>query len=273
MDICSIVVNVDLDAANTAALDCAIGLARKFGARLIGVGADEPSVGMIGIDGGAASVEFFQMARTEIEKRLKEAEARFAASVPKDMPSEWRAFIASPTRALLSSARSADLIVTARAESQTFIGTRKVDIGELVLAAGRPVLTLSDGGAALDTDRIIIGWKDTREARRAVTDALPFLQGASDVLALTISEGDPDSERESLADLVDWLGRHKIKARSELIENPQGFVDVLESTARANKANLVVSGGYGHSRMREWLFGGMTRNLFEANTLNRLFSN
>ena len=58
-----------------------------------------------------------------------------------------------------------------------------------------------------------------------------------------------------------------------MIQNSEGFVDVLESKARALKADLVVAGGYGHSRMREWLFGGMTRDLLEANTLNRFFSN
>ena len=52
-----------------------------------------------------------------------------------------------------------------------------------------------------------------------------------------------------------------------------GLIDVLESTARAYHADLVVAGGYGHTRMREWLFGGMTRNLIEASSLNRLFSN
>ncbi len=58
-----------------------------------------------------------------------------------------------------------------------------------------------------------------------------------------------------------------------MIANPEGFVDILESTARTQNADLVVTGGYGHSRMREWLFGGVTRNLLAAENLNRLFAN
>jgi len=106
-----------------------------------------------------------------------------------------------------------------------------------------------------------------------VADAVPFLQRAKQVLAITVGEGDRAAERGSLDDLLAWLARHGVTASADLIENKEGFVDVLESTSRAYQADLVVSGAYGHSRMREWLFGGMTRNLLQANTLNRLFSN
>ena len=138
---------------------------------------------------------------------------------------------------------------------------------------GRPIIAVGEAVTEFADRKIVVAWKDTREARRAVADALPFLQRAQDVIAITVSEGDRSAEKGSLDDLLAWLDRHDVKARAELLENQEGFVDVLESTARAYQADLVVSGGYGHSRMREWLFGGITRNLLEANTLNRLFSN
>ena len=74
-------------------------------------------------------------------------------------------------------------------------------------------------------------------------------------------------------DLIAWLAKHGVAATGNVIANPEGFVDVLESTAIAGRVDLVVAGGYGHSRMREWLFGGMTRNLLKSSLLNRLFSN
>jgi nucleotide-binding universal stress UspA family protein len=135
------------------------------------------------------------------------------------------------------------------------------------------LIALATGAAKVSSDKTMIGWKNTREARRAVADALPFLKQAKEVHAITISEGDADTERQSLADLVAWLSAHGVKADSELIENQDGFIDVLESTARARQADLLVTGGYGHSRMREWLFGGMTRDLLEATDVTRFFSN
>ncbi|MEQ1902443.1 MAG: universal stress protein, partial [Devosia sp.] len=249
------------------------GIRRRPRVLHLGVAADEPTIGMVGVDGGVAAVEIFDAARKEIEARLREAQTRFRATVPADIASEWRGFLADPTRSLVDAARAADLVVTGRSESATFSGTRWIDIGGLVLSAGRPVILVGDGIKAVKAERIIIAWKDTREARRAVSDALPFLASATDVLAITISEGEAETETAALADLVDWLKRHGVTARSELIDNPEGFIDVLESQARASGADMIVAGGYGHSRMREWLFGGMTRNLLEANTLSRFLSN
>ena len=172
-----------------------------------------------------------------------------------------------------ATARIADLIVTGATTSPTLRQRRVANLGELVLGAGRPIIAVGETVTEFADRKIVVAWKDTREARRAVADALPFLQRAQDVIAITVSEGDRSAEKGSLDDLLAWLDRHDVKARAELLENQEGFVDVLESTARAYQADLVVSGGYGHSRMREWLFGGITRNLLEANTLNRLFSN
>jgi nucleotide-binding universal stress UspA family protein len=132
---------------------------------------------------------------------------------------------------------------------------------------------VADESAPFNCERIVVGWKDTREARRALVDALPFLERAKAVNVITISEGEADAEREKLDQILAWLDAHGVSASSELIESDGGFVDVLESTARASHADLVVAGGYGHSRMRELLFGGMTRNLIAASSINRLFSN
>jgi len=273
MDIRSILVNVDLDTANSTVLRYAINLAQQMDAELIGVAADDPSLAMIGLDGGVAAADFYAMERTEIEKHLAAAEAQFRALVPPSLKSQWRAYLAPEVQSVIDTARVADLIVTGATKSPTFQEQRRVDLAQLILGAGRPVLDVAQNATAFACDKIVIGWKDTREARRAVADAVPFLQRAKHVLAVTVGEGDRAAERGSLDDLLAWLARHGVTASADLIENKEGFVDVLESTSRTYQADLVVSGAYGHSRMREWLFGGMTRNLLQANTLNRLFSN
>jgi nucleotide-binding universal stress UspA family protein len=273
MDIRSILVNLDIDPAASKVLTAAVGLARKFGAELIGLAADEPSLAMIGIDGGAAAVDFYAAERTEIETRLRAAGAAFHATVPPDVKSQWRAYVAGPTRSLVDAARCADLIVTGSSLAGAFGTAHMVDVGEVVLSAGRPVLAVADGITEVTSDKIVIGWKDTREARRAVADALPFLTEAKSVVAVTLSEGDPSGERASLDDLVGWLGRHGIEARGDVVDSGDGFIDVLESTARTYGADMLVAGGYGHSRLREWLLGGMTRDMIGATDITRLLSN
>jgi nucleotide-binding universal stress UspA family protein len=273
MDIRMIAVAVDLETVSSATLTAAIDLAQKFNATLIGVGADEPSTMGVGIDGGVAALDFYKAELDEIQARFKAAEPKFLEAASGKLKTEWRTFLASPERAMISTGLSADLLVTPGTVSAVFGSPRPFNAGDVVLAAGRPLIALATGAAKVSSDKTMIGWKNTREARRAVADALPFLKQAKEVHAITISEGDADTERQSLADLVAWLSAHGVKADSELIENQDGFIDVLESTARARQADLLVTGGYGHSRMREWLFGGMTRDLLEATDVTRFFSN
>jgi nucleotide-binding universal stress UspA family protein len=273
MDVRSILVNVDLDPAKSTSLRYAIDLAKTFDARLIGVAADYPNLALYGMDAGAVAVDFYTLERGEIETQLKRAEATFKELVPATIKSEWHAYIADPVEMIIEIARLADLIVTNSVAAAAFKLRRKVDLGHLVLASGRPVIDVAGDNAVAKIDKVLIGWKDTREARRAVADALPILQRAREVSAVTVAEGGVADERSSLDDLVTWLARHGVTVQSEVINNPEGYIDVLESTALSRNADLVVTGGYGHSRFREWLFGGMTQRLLEANSLNRFFSN
>lgn len=273
MEIRSILVNVDLDTANSTSLRYAADLAQKFEAELIGVAADQPMVAFASAEGAATASDFYLMERTEIETQLERAEEAFHSIVPTGIKTQWHAYVTNPVVAVLDTALAADLIVTGSRTTTTFRQTAEVDLGAIVLAAGRPVLDVGTYVAKARLDKIMIAWKDTREARRAVADSLPFLRQAEDVTAITVSEGSFREERKSMDDLVAWLAKHGVTARGDVINNPDKATDMIESNAIAQGIDLVVSGGYGHSRMREWLFGGMTRNLLAANRLNRLLSN
>ena len=121
---------------------------------------------------------------------------------------------------------------------------------------------------------MLVAWKDTREARRAVVDAMPFLVAAREVVVATIEEADQKGARESAADVVRFLMKHGVKARSEVIDVGRAYApEALVEMARAAKADLIVSGGYGHSRLREWAFGGVTRSLLRETGIHRLMSN
>lgn len=273
MEVRSIVVNVDTGAPESSGLRYAIDLADKFGAELIGIAADQPMAMYAAMDGGAAAVDAYAIELAQVEAQLKRAGDAFQSLVPASIRHRWRSYVANPTQSIIENARLADLIITAPRTETAFAVQSHMNLGELVLASGRPVMDVADGATAAMLKTICIGWKDTREARRAVSDALPLLKRAEEVVALTVTEGEYSEERNSLDDLLAWLKVHGVIARADVIANPDGFVDALETNAMSCDADLLVIGGYGHSRMREWLFGGVTRSVLSANTLNRFVSN
>jgi len=274
MEIRTILVNVDLDAVSPALVKCAAALAGRFGASLIGLAAAEPSPALIGVDGAVAAAEFYAQERADIEAQLQLAEAQFRAAVPAGIEVSWRGSIEAPNRSLAATARRADLIVTGSNLDNAGAGyLRRVDVGELVLGAGRPVLVASADAAEIKAETVVIGWKDTREARRAVADALPLLKAAATVVAVSISEGDLGAEQASLEDLLAWLRRHDIVAKGDVHAAEQSQAETLAAIAGRLGSDLIVTGGYGHSRLREWLFGGVTRDLLAAPTMNRFMSN
>ena len=118
---------------------------------------------------------------------------------------------------------------------------------------------------------MLVAWKDTREARRAVADALPFLSKADEVVVVTIDGNPDDGVRDSLADVAVSLEHHGILARTEILKGEENGEQLL-AFARSIHTDLVVSGAYGHSRLREWAFGGMTRTLVRESGINRLMS-
>ncbi|UVC17944.1 universal stress protein [Mesorhizobium onobrychidis] len=265
----SIILNLGVDAPAAPIVKLGVELAERFGAHLIGLAAaDVPPLVATG-DGMVYEGEIMQIQRTEIEKRLAELRAEFERLVPASISSEWGQEVCSPTRFLSVSARAADLIVTSGEEGENVY--RTVDIGSLALGTGRPVLITASNVEHIMAKTVLVAWKDTREARRALTDALPFLAKATEVVIVTIDSDRDDSIRDSLADVAVFLEHHGITARTELIRG-EADGDRLLTFARSIHADLIVSGAYGHSRLREWAFGGVTRTLIEESSINRLMS-
>ena len=273
MEVRSVLVSVDISAPDTSALRYAVDLASKTGASLIGLGADQPSTAYAGWSAEGVAIDIYSMERAEIEIQLQRAEEAFQALVPANIPRVWRGYVTDRTRALIAAARAADVIVTPSRPTSAFHQEQVTDLGSLVLSAGRPVIEVASNATSASFGKICIGWKDTREARRAVSDAMPFMKLANEVVALTISEDNRAEEQASLDDLLVWLREHGVTARGDVIANPERYTDVLESNALSLNADLLVIGGYGHSRVREWFFGGVTRSVLAASSLNRLISN
>jgi nucleotide-binding universal stress UspA family protein len=266
----TIMVHLDLEGPAEPRLRFGWEIAGRFEADLIAFVAAEPKLVITGDDGGMAAEELRRQQLRQIETRIAELEREFQA-VTGDAPrASWRAMIGETTRMLAVHARAADLIVSAGANG----GQGAIDPAALVLTAGRPVLLHSDKLDTKALDRVVIGWKDSREARRATVDAMPFLAAAKDVVVIAVDDVNPGGARGSLADVIRFLMKHGVKARPEVVEvGGSAAGEALSQRARDLGAGLVVAGGYGHSRLREWIFGGVTKSLLADTSFNRLFSN
>ena len=275
MQIREILVNIDLDVFSPTLVACAAQLAQRFNAGLIGLSAAEPSAIGLAADGAAALGLLYEQERTEIEKRLGEIAQQFRDAVPSGVPNQWRGYLEPPNTALARTARCADLIITgSNFDSVAKNPRRSTDTGELVVRAGRPVVVTGVSTSQIQADTIVVGWKDCREARRAVADALPLLATARQVVVATIHEGDLAEEKVSLEEVLTWMRRHGVSALGDVApSSTEGPAETLESIAKERGADLVVTGGYGSGRMREWLFGGMTRDLLTNRNIHRFMSN
>lgn len=260
----TLMIHLQLRQSNEGVLSIAADLADRFQAGVIGIAACQP----VQIVQGDVYVsgDLVDQDRKEILKEIRHAEAAFHKALgPRVDLREWRSAVtlASLPGYLADEARGADLIITGLdRDTSLFDMSRHVDIGDLVMQVGRPVLIVPTTAHALKAERIVVGWKDTRESRRAILDALPLLRRAAQVALVEIADAaDLAAARARLADVAAWLKRHGVVA--ELVASPSTGDDAarLNAIVRDQDAGLVVIGAYGHSRLREWAFGGVTREL------------
>jgi hypothetical protein len=133
--------------------------------------------------------------REQIDKDLKAAEISFRTALEGKVPTvEWRSTVVtygSIVDYVAEQMRAADILITAAEDASLFDTTRQVDAADLVLKAGRPVLVVGGTVNKLDLRNVVVAWKDTREARRAVEDALPLLMLADRVTVVEVASDEP----------------------------------------------------------------------------------
>jgi hypothetical protein len=180
----TLMVQLELEHSNDARLRIAGDLAEQFGAKLIGIAACERSTPLYYADGAFAQ-GLLERDRVELAQRLANTEERFrAAAKGRAQAVEWRSALASPTSYVARQARAADLVITGtNRDGWALDPARRLDPSALVMEAGRPVFLVPPEVEWLKLGTVLVAWKDTREARRAVWDALPLLQRAQEVLS------------------------------------------------------------------------------------------
>jgi nucleotide-binding universal stress UspA family protein len=275
MTYATVMVSMALERSNDARLEVAGQLAERFGAYVIGITAGEFSPPLYFTTGGPAQ-KVLDEGQAAIKNRIAEVEAQFRAAMQnRAAVVEWRCAEDFPGRFTLEQARAADIIVIGEdarnALSDPFLQANPSD---LVMHTGRPVLVVPEAGNWLDLRNVLIAWKGTPECRRAVVDALPMLRMAKDVIVAGIVEDKVRGPAALLGvkDVVGWLSRHRVPASGQVSDKCGHVADQLERMASEVGAGLVVAGAYGHSRLREWVLGGVTKELINPSKRCSLLS-
>jgi nucleotide-binding universal stress UspA family protein len=273
MTYAAVLTHVQLDPAAAPRLACAVAVAKRFGAAICGVAAQvDPLTSYSGFSG--LDAEWASTMSISIEDRLKGARELFqAATADLGDKAAFASVRQRPLAAVVAASRAADLIVAGGAPLGPHDPNRDCAAGELAIQSGRPVLVAPPTAPPLGAETVLLAWKDTREARRALTDAMPFLEQASRVVVLGIDgEADPAQVQYQVDDVAAALKRRGVKAESKLVRDahPNG-VKIVEQAALEG-ADLIVSGVYGHRRFDEWLFGGVSADLLAQDQAYLLIS-
>jgi nucleotide-binding universal stress UspA family protein len=174
---------------------------------------------------------------------------------------EWRGEVGNEADWLAEHGRTSDLVVAGRGREGGLVA---MDVLEAALMdSGKPLIVAPDDAPAGLEGPVVVAWKNTRESAKAIAAALPLIRKASKVVILTVQEAadaDPDSSPARLAAALRWHNTVEVKVLPRGRAEP---VEVLMNAARDAKATLLVMGGYGHTRLREAVFGGFTRAVLE----------
>jgi nucleotide-binding universal stress UspA family protein len=271
----TVLVGLSVDQPNEARLEIAGQLAEHFGAKVIGIAAAEFSPPLYFTSGEQAQ-KLVDQGRAAIKNRVAEVESEFRAAMQNRVTEvEWRCAEDFPSRYIVQQARASDIIVVGEAGRGTIADPFvQVSPSDLVMQAGRPLLVVPDACNWLDLRSVLIAWKDTTEARRAVADALPLLRKATDVTVVEIVEEQANrpAALSRVKDVAAWLSRHGVTASEQVPEESGEAGAQLERIASEVSAGVVVAGAYGHSRLREWILGGVTRRLINPSIRCSLLS-
>ncbi|MDF3833412.1 universal stress protein [Cupriavidus basilensis] len=266
MDYRTVLVALGADAACASRIRMAADLAGSFGAHVVGVSATGLRLDPIR-DFGDNAARHLDASRRRL---LSQAELQrgilsetMGAHAP-GVPFSHRVVEEEAGWVLAQEARVADLVVMARPVATQEVSSLAADPAEYVLLnAGRPVLLVPPAFQPLHGGHAVIAWDGQREAARAVADAMPLLLRASHVTIVAVWDvrEEPQADTEPVAGLRQYLQRHGIVAGVRNVQKagPVGS-NILEAVSAVG-GDMLVAGGYGHSRLRELVMGGTTRTL------------
>lgn len=271
-----IVLNLPVDSADAPATPFAVAVAALFQAHLAGVGFQfEPSLPPVDM-GASLSSRFLEQARAEAREHTDAAIARFEELARREGISaashRFDTTTAGAPNRFADIARRFDLAVLQQIEPDRD-AMDEIIAESALFDSGRPILLvpyIHKGGLTLN--RVSVCWDGSRAATRATADAMPFLKRAKAVDLIVIENDRPKSEDFPGIDIARHLARHGLNVDlKRLPMTTDVSTTILNFTADAS-TDLVVMGGYGHSRLREFVLGGATRGIMQAMTVPTLMS-
>ena len=270
-----VVVNLSGAAPQDFAADFAVSLAKSFGAHLTGMAfLYEPVIPDVVM--GGIPVDLIEAQREEHSKSANAAVTRFeAAARSAGVQAATRILDASLAGAAATFgqlARRFDIAVVGQANPERGSGEELMIEGAL-FESGRPVIVVPYiQRQGLSLERVMACWDGSRTAARAIGDAMPFLERAKAVDLVVVAERGKNEEVTGV-NMREHLARHGLKV--ELKRLAKGDIDIkdaLLSYAADSGADFIVMGGYGHSRLREFIWGGVTRGILTSMTVPALMS-
>jgi nucleotide-binding universal stress UspA family protein len=270
-----IVVSLSGTAPQDFAADYAISVASTFKAQLVGIAfVYDPIVPDAAL--GGIPVDLIEVQREENSRTTNAAVERFKANTQtRGVAAETHVLEASfgAGAALFGRiARRFDLAVLGQAQRE-HSASETIIIESALFESGRPVLVVPYiQREGLKLDRVMVCWDGGRTAARAIADAMPFLERAKAVDIVAVAE-ERKEEEVVAASMLRHLARHGVSATDKRMAKGDISVEnVILSYAADTGADLLVMGGYGHSRLREFILGGVTRGILSSMTLPVLVS-
>src|SRR5712691_2029298 len=272
-----IVVNLPLDASGDVATDFAFSVAAAFETHLTGIAfLYEPLVPMM-VDMYGVPPDVIESQRVENERAAKAALARFDDALRRSALSAEARMLdtaaASAPNLFATLARRFDLAVIAQPRPERPALERLI-IEAALFDSGRPVLIVPYiQRAGLTLNRLLVGWDGSRSAARAIADAMPLLVKAKAVEIVIVAGEAAKSDEIPGADIAHHLARHGAKAEvNRMVSTEIDVASTILSHAADVSADFLVMGGYGHSRLREFVLGGATRGILSSMTIPTLMS-
>ena len=271
-----IIVNLTPGAESDPAGRYAISVAEAFDAHVTGVAfAYDPSWPPAVTDMGGAEIlrSLLEKTRTNARTAAEQFQAAAKRSQLSVQTLHPETSLADATASFASLARGYDLVVVKQSQPDDDIVAKEM-IQAALFNSGRPVLIvpyIQKSGFSIK--RVLVCWDGSRSAARAVGDSLALIAKADNVQVLTVVTGKFDESDVKGADIAEHLARHKL--RTNLVRLPAPDIDVASavlSHAADMNADLIVMGGYGHSRLRDFVLGGATLGMLEAMTVPTLMS-
>ncbi|MEP7299919.1 MAG: universal stress protein [Caldimonas sp.] len=274
----TLLVHLDAGPRCAARIALACDLAARFDSRLVAVAPTGLPDLILSINSAVPdSLECIALPAASLRERAQALARDFEqrCSAARVGSFESRVVVDEAIDAVVRHGRCSDLVIVGQRDPGAPVEGVASDFPQQVLLhAGTPVLIVPHSGSFASVgQRVLIAWQEKAEATRAIRDALPLLRIAERVVLCEIAESEADDgPAERFESVLLWLATHGVHAKAQHEPKTAGVGDKLLSLAADLGVDLIVAGGYGHSRLREWVLGGTTRHLLEHMTVPTLLS-